>query len=80
MTSILTPYVESAGLLAPGVKISSNSVEQLQSNYSIQTHSKLSMENLNLGNPSHPMTKRSHTPTSHNAKNGFFISFPQGAH
>ena len=54
--SILTSYLEFAGLFIPGVKFSSNSVQPLQRYYNIQTQSKLGMENLNLQNPSHLMT------------------------
>ena len=35
---------------------------------------------LNWGNPSQFMTWRSHTPISHNEKNGFFKLVPHGAH
>ena len=70
-TSILTSYLESPGLFTPGVKFSSYSVKPLPRYYSIQTGSKVGTENHNLGNPSHLMTQRSHTPISHNAKMDF---------
>ena len=79
-TSILTSYLESAGLFTPGVKFSSYSDQPLSRYYSIQTGSEVGTENHNLGNPFHLMTQRSHTPISHNAKNGFFKLFLQGAH
>mgnify|MGYP001801840276 CR=1 FL=1 len=55
-TSILTSYLESAGLFTPGVKFSSYSVKPLPRYYNIQTGSKLVTENHDLGNPSHLMT------------------------
>ena len=55
-TSILTSYLESAGLFTPGVKFSTYSVKPLPRYYSIQTDSKVGTENHNLGNPSHLMT------------------------
>ena len=55
-TSILTSYLESAGLFTPRVKFSSCSVKPLMRYYSIQTGSKVGTENHNLGNPSHLMT------------------------
>ena len=79
-TSILISYLESAGLFTPGVKFSSYSVKPLRIYYSIQTGSIVGTENLNLGNPSDLITERSHTPTSHDVKIGFFKLFLQGAH
>ena len=79
-TSILTSYWESAGLFRTVVKFSSYSVKPLPRYYSIQTGSKVGTENHNLGNPSHLMTQRIHTPISHNAKSGFLKLFLQGTH
>ena len=54
-TSILTSYLESAGLLTLGVKFSSKSVQPLQRYCNLQTHSKEGMENVYFGNPSYLM-------------------------
>mgnify|MGYP001791416420 FL=1 len=58
-TSILTSDLEFAGLFTTDGKYSSNL--SLQRYYNIQTQSELSMDNLNLWNPSHRMTMRSRT-------------------
>ena len=55
-TSILTSYLESAGLFTPCVTFSSYSVKPLQRYYSIQTGRKVGTEYLNSGNYSHLMT------------------------
>ena len=54
--SILTSYLESAGLFTLGLKFSSYTVKPLPRYYSIQTGSKVGTENHNLGNPCHLMT------------------------
>ena len=53
---ILTAYLESEGFFTASVKLLSNSVQPLLRYYHLQTHSKVGMENLYLGNPSHLMT------------------------
>ena len=59
-TSILILFILGIYRAFSGVKLFSNSAQPIQRYCNLQTRSKVSMENLYFGNPSHLMRKPSH--------------------